>query len=477
MEEQNYEYHFGAELPAGDAENGNRRSPKTVTRGFLIGCVAFAVALSVLLTSVLATIFAHSFYAQQLNEQQEMLDRWQKEGKLCELDVQNLEVLALLFERYSYYYGQVDNDELITAALRAYAEATGDRYAEYYTVEEYRALALENAGNHSGIGIGIYQTKVSVEGAEYAAFQVTEVYVGGPAASSGLRPGDYIYAYVDNGTVHTVSEVGYSAALAALRGAAGTTAEIFVYRMENGNAVSHRFAIERQAYVADSVSSYLSAADPTVAVVRISGFDLQTPMGLKREIRARMADGATKFVFDLRNNPGGDLQSVKASLTYFLQPGDLILNTIDRDGNVRDSYVAEPTSLRGSYASCSVAQEEVGMFSDLSMVVLCNGATASAAEVFTATLRDYGLATVVGETTFGKGIMQTFFDLSVFRGCEGYAKLTSYAYVTKCGVSYHDVGILPDVAVELSEEAQAYYYTLLPEALDNQLAAAIARFE
>ena len=117
------------------------------------------------------------------------------------------------------------------------------------------------------------------------------------------------------------------------------------------------------------------------------------------------------------------------------------------------------------------------MFSDLSMVVLCNGATASAAEVFTATLRDYGLATVVGETTFGKGIMQTFFDLSVFRGCEGYAKLTSYAYVTKCGVSYHDVGILPDVAVELSEEAQAYYYTLLPEALDNQLAAAIARFE
>ena len=117
------------------------------------------------------------------------------------------------------------------------------------------------------------------------------------------------------------------------------------------------------------------------------------------------------------------------------------------------------------------------MFADLDMVVLCNGSTASAAEVFTATLRDYGLATIVGETTFGKGIMQSFLPMSYFGEYSGYVKLTTYAYVTKCGVTYHDVGIVPNVESILSEEAKEYNFYVLPQSKDNQLQAALAQFQ
>jgi carboxyl-terminal processing protease len=106
--------------------------------------------------------------------------------------------------------------------------------------------------------------------------------------------------------------------------------------------------------------------------------------------------------------------------------------------------------------------------------VLCNENTASAAEVFTATLRDYELATVVGATTFGKGIMQSYIPLSVFGNYKGYAKMTTYAYVTKCGVTYHEIGITPHVQVSLSPEALQYNFYVLPEELDDQLQAAVA---
>ena len=116
------------------------------------------------------------------------------------------------------------------------------------------------------------------------------------------------------------------------------------------------------------------------------------------------------------------------------------------------------------------------MYSDLDMTVLCNGSTGSAAEVFVATMRDYGLATVVGETTYGKGIMQYYLPLSMLGDFTGYIKLTTYAYVTQCGETYHGIGITPHVEEILSTEARQYPIDSIPQAVDNQLQAAIAQF-
>lgn len=477
MEEETYEYHFSAEVFAeGEAPQPPRPPRRTVSLRLMVVVTSVLVLAAVLITSVVSTLFAHLHYASALMEQEEMIQRLKEEGKRCDLDVQHLEALATVFEKYSYYYGSVDNKEIMTALLREYTALTGDRYAAYYTDEEYREMASSNAGNHVGIGIGIVSTKVTLSNVEHSALQVTEVYPEGPSADVGLLPGDYIYGYFKDDVLCTVTEVGFDQALADLRGEAGTEARIAVYRKVGDGYETLQFSVLRRTYVASSVSSFISETDPTVAVLRIRQFDLQTPIGLKREILACQAQGAQRFVFDVRNNPGGDLQSVKASLTYFLQEGDLVMKTIDREGTVQHTYVAEEMQLRGSYATCSVAKDEIGMFSDLEMVVLCNGSSASAAEVFTAALRDHGLATVVGETTFGKGIMQTVLDLSSFGGGEGFFKLTTYAYVTECGVSYHEKGIEPSIQASLSEEAKQIYPTLLPEAKDDQLLAAIGAF-
>ena len=322
------------------------------------------------------------------------------------------------------------------------------------------------------------QTTLTVEGVEYQVFQVIAIYEGSPAAGSTLRVGDMIYAVEVEGEMRTVNRIGYTEAIANVKGPKGTTTHFLAFRPSGESVSSEEFFIVRDHFEMRSVSHFVTEADATVGVVRIAQFDLTTPSQLKAAVAALQASGVERFVFDVRNNPGGDLQSIKAVMTYFLEEGDLILSSIDRNGAAVKSYVAEATELAGNYATCSVLREEIGMFADLDMVVLCNENTASAAEVFTATMRDYGLAPIVGETTYGKGVMQSFLALSWFGDYSGYFKMTTYAYVTACGITYHDIGVSPDegLAVTLSEEAQQYHFYLLPEALDNQLATAIAAF-
>lgn len=470
MEEQNYEYHFGSEEPIILGQPGAPRPPRrkrSVSVETMLGVCALLVVFTILITAVFTGAVWRAHFQKELMRLEE--------SQNCELDIQRLEILASLFEKYSYYYNEADNEARIEAVLKAYAATTGDKYAAYYTEEEYASLQADNSGSHVGIGIGVLNTTVQVNGVTVKALLVTDVYRNGPAGESGVLRGDYIYAYMENGVPQTVEAVGYTQALSAMRGEIGSEATLLIYRSTGGTYDPLSFSMLRRTYIAESVTSYRSKTNPEVAVLRISKFDMQTPVNLKAEIEAHRAEGIEKFVFDVRNNPGGDLQSVKAVLSFFLQKNDLIISTIDRDGNVKTSYYSEKMTHNGSYANCTVTDKEIGMYAGLSMVVLCNASTASAAEVFTATLRDYGLATVVGEKTFGKGIMQTFYDLSVFPGGEGFAKLTSYAYVTKCGVSYHDIGIMPAVAVAQSGEAMQYYYTLLPETLDDQLQAAVAQ--
>ena len=211
--------------------------------------------------------------------------------------------------------------------------------------------------------------------------------------------------------------------------------------------------------------------------MRITNFDLTTPNQFKTTVNRVLDDGAKKIVFDVRNNPGGDLQSIRAVLSYLLEDGDLILSIINNKGVVEGSVYAGAATYTGASASCSVKPEEVGMFANLKMVVLCNGNTASAAEVFTASLRDHKNVTIIGETTFGKGILQHYYSLSDLTAgaYDGYVKMTTHAYVTECGVTYHEIGIAPTegYAVALPEEALEYHFHLLPEHLDTQLQKAV----
>ncbi len=472
---------FPWEAPEKPSKQAHREtgSGKRFSLSVLFSAICITLALTLLLTYTLTSALDRSMYSKVISEQDAKiaeLEALLEAGEEGEFD--KLTFLSKIFDVYSYYAGTVDDEEILDRVLKTYAAATGDDYAEYYTEEEYRALASENTGNQVGIGISVVQDRVDYEGGNYAVFQIVAIFRNSPAAASELRVGDYVAGIKTEGgeTYLTVDALGgYTKALDAMRGEAGSNADLMVFRREGGSLVTKQVSIRRDSYVSESVAYTKADNDPKVGIVRIMQFDLTTPVQLKAAMTALLADGAEKFVFDVRNNPGGDLQSIKAVMSYFLNKGDLILNVVDRNNKTVESHVAGAMLFGGDYASCTVRADEVGMYSELDMVVICNGNTASAAEVFAAGLQDHGKAKVIGETTFGKGIMQSFIPLSQVSGglYDGYAKMTTYAYMTERGVTYHDIGIEPDETVSLSEEAMEYSIYNLPQALDAQLQKAL----
>ncbi len=469
------------------SENGAEppRAPKRYSLGTLLTLLCISVLAAVMLTHTLTSMYVRGVYVGELQRKQAQIEMLQASLGGVSADGEDgfdkLQFLATLFARSSYYADEISREECLDAVLKAYAAATGDAYAEYYTEEEYAAILEANVGQYKGIGVNILQTEVTVDGYDYAAFRILSVFRDAPAEKGGLKSGDYIYGIKVDGTYASIAALGgYTAAMNEIRGEEGTVVELLVFRPSGDGYETMEFPITRGSYVAESVTYTTLESDSKVGIVKILSFDLTTPGQFKEAVDALLAEGAEHFVFDVRGNPGGDLMSIKAVLTYFLKEGDLILASVDKDGNRAQSYCAETMANIGDYASCNVARREIGMYADLDAVVLCDGNTASAAEVFTATMRDYDMAPIVGETTFGKGIMQSIVPLtSVSAGVyDGYVKLTTYAYVTKCGVPYHGIGVSPDgEEIPLSEEAKQYSIYDLPQSLDNQLQAAVSAFD
>lgn len=465
---------MGTSQPPQKPKKAEWRCPVSV----LLVLLSVAIVATMLFTFGLASRWVRQQDYAIMQEQQEAIDNLRKALESKD-DFGKLRVLADLLEEYSYYANKFDTEEMLDTVMRAYTQATGDHYAAYYTEEEYAELSSDNAGAGVGIGVSVVQEPLTVSGQEYQIFNVITIFKNAPAANSNLLVGDRIYAIEIDGEYKTVAQLGgYTAALNAIRGEVGSTAKLLAFRANgNGGYNTIEVAIVRNTYTKESVSYRVSQTDAGVGIVHISEFDLLTPSQFKQAVKALQAQGVERFIFDVRNNPGGDLQSIKAVLSYLLNDGDLILTAIDNKGNHVSPVYAGAAIYAGSYASCNVSPEEVGMFANLDMVVLCNGNTASAAEVFTASLRDHKNVPIIGETTFGKGIMQRYYSLALLTGgvYDGYVKMTTHAYVTECGVTYHDIGIAPTQGYEvaLSEEAKGYHFYLLPENIDNQLQKAI----
>lgn len=383
------------------------------------------------------------------------------------------EVIEQIFSERSFE--EMDEEEMLAMALKAYVYATGDRYADYYTEEEYAELTDSRVGNSVGIGINVVETTVTVNGYLYKAFCVVNVMHGSPAEQAGLQMGDMIWAIGTEDDLVTVGELDYDLALTRLKGEEGTVAKFSLFRMVEGEYPPEPlyFSVTRAKVTASSVRHHVSTTDPSVGIIKIIQFDLTTPTQFKTAVNSLMEAGCKKFVFDVRYNPGGDLSSISAVLSYFLQEGDVVIRTEDVSGK-KESATVGPVLYGGDYAGCSVLPGEIGMYRELDAVVLCNGSTASAGELFVATFMDYGIAPVIGTKTFGKGSMQTFLPLEQY-GCKGVLKLTTARYFSAKRDSYDGIGIDPDEVVELSEEAAKQNVYMLSEADDNQLQAALAK--
>ena len=383
---------------------------------------------------------------------------------------EDLITLDKVFQQYSF--DGIDEDVMKEAILDAYIEATGDIYAEYLNAEEYADYFTEQNGEFVGIGVSIVNSEITIGGFAYKVMEVISVFENSPALENDVRVGDCIMYVENNGEMTLVNELGYTKALDVMLGEAGTNANFIVFRPEESDYREIEFSITRRKVETQSVKYKVSETDSRVGIINITGFDLTTPPQFKDAVNTlRDGYGCEYFVFDVRNNPGGSLDSIETVLTYFLDPGDVIVSTEYSDGYTETQY-ARAKKYVEDYAALDVAYEEIGMYKDLDCIVITNSSTASAAELFTATLRDYGIAKVVGDTTYGKGCMQTLFSLESY-GIEGGLKLTVAMYYSMSKTVYHGIGIVPDYPVELSDEAKKINFFLLPEAKDDQLLTAI----
>lgn len=289
---------------------------------------------------------------------------------------------------------------------------------------------------------------------------------------NGVKKGDLIYSIELDGKTNYVYDVGYAKALDLLLGKEGTVAKFSVLRPTDSGFDNIAFEITREKIESVSVVYDICTTNEKVGIVRISEFDLKTPKQFKNAVDTLKSKGCEYFVFDLRGNPGGDLLSISATLSFFLSEGDVIISTEDSQGNTTTDTVRKVT-YTGTKADCSVTKEDIGRYKNLKFAVLTNGNTASAAELFTATVKDYNLGVVVGTKTYGKGCMQQILPLSSY-GIPGAIRVTTKMYFSMSKTVYHGIGIEPHEYIELSDEADKYSSYERPHDVDNQLQKAIS---
>ena len=326
-------------------------------------------------------------------------------GQVSENDVSaKLDLLNSLIDQYYLYEGEVDEDALAEGIYSGYTAALGDPYTEYYDREETAALMESTSGEFSGIGATMTQNT------DGPGAVITAVYEGSPAAEAGLQAGDVI-SKVDG---NDVSGMDLDSIVSLIKGEKGTEVKITVLRYgQEIETAAVRDIIQMQTV--DSVM-----LDDQVGYISVSEFDDVTYDQFKSALDSLEAQGMAGLVIDLRNNPGGNLDTVTDMLKLLLPEGPIV-----------------------------------------SITVLVNQYSASASEVFCGAVQDYGIGSIVGVTTFGKGVVQQLMDL----GDGTCLKVTIAEYYTPSGRSINGIGVEPDVEVEYVYDAEN------PEA-DNQLETA-----
>lgn len=444
-----------------------KREAKTFSLKTLITAIAITLVVSVLFTYV----FASGILKNPLLN---------ASGGAEVIDVSDstkqVEILNKVFAKLAFDYDTLDTDKLTDALLKAYVEASGDKYAIYYNADEYAAWLESQQGTSVGIGIVISKATITVNNENLTVIKIIYVNSQSPAMSAGLKAGDCIYAVGKGSDRVSVTSVGYDKATDLMLGDEGTVSDISVYRpQDNGEYTSMEFSVTRNTYESDTVLGNVCETNPKIGIVKLLSFGLKTPKQFSKAVDELKNKGCEHFIFDLRSNPGGDLNAIKAILSYFLNEGDLILS-VEYSDSTKKEHFAVPTEYDkdSSYYDCSIYKEDIGKYKNLKFNILTDENTASAAELFTATVRDYNLGKIIGdERTYGKGCMQSVLSLSSY-GLPGGLRVTTSMYFSKSHTVYHDIGIVPDIIEPLNDEAKKYTAYNLPQDKDNQLHKAIS---
>lgn len=322
---------------------------------------------------------------------------------------------------HQQYYQDIDDEALLEGAIKGMVDAVGDPYTVFFNQEEYQEFQDDGQGNYVGIGVmvGIKEDKIVV---------ITP-FEGSPAYEAGIRAGDFILKV--EGVEYKGSEM--DKAVSVIKGEEGKPVTLTISQ----NGIEKEVTIIRASITLVNVQSEMVAGN--IGHVTMLQFTNNTAKQVREAMEELKAQGAEGYILDLRGNPGGYLDEAVDTASLFVEKGKTVLYTLDKAQQKRE-YLSKG-----------------GDFIGAPLVVLLDEGSASASEVVAGALKDYKAATIVGQKSFGKGIVQMVFNVGNKEG----VKVTVSSYYSPNGINIHGEGILPDVEVQLPEGVEA------PLTIDN----------
>ena len=430
MEEKDEQILETADALREDIRRIEQERRRTFCKGIAFGAL-MTLALSLLVFFVIPMVQIKRAQNGLQQAQQQQQEAAGKDAKLLSPAVENkIEQLANTIDLL--YYEDVDDEDLVQGLYKGLLEGVGDPYTAYYTPEEYKELMISATSSLSGIGVVMQQNPDTMQ------VTVNYVYEGSPAEKAGILAGDMIIQAED--AVATSMELSDFAT--HVRGDEGTTVHLKLYRIGTGY-----MDVEAVRAIIDVPTLKGEMLDDGIGYIMIAEFGNKTAEEFADAVKELEAQGMTSMIVDLRNNPGGMVDSVTQLLDQILPEG-VIVWTEDKYGKKKE-YTSD--------ASCL----------DYQMAVLINESSASSSEIFAGAIRDYKYGTLIGTKTFGKGVVQ-----GIRRLADGSAiKMTTSKYFTPNGQNIHGEGIEPDIKLEykyLDPDATKY-----DKMNDNQILKAI----
>lgn len=405
-------------------------------KNFVTGLLS-GVCGSILLFAIIGTLYVMADGKVNDNNNNTQIESQEDgqpalQGEAYKQILDKLSFLEMLVD--SYYLEDVDPKIYADGIYKGFINSLDDPYSTYYTEEEYQMLMESSSGVYHGIGATVSQdTKTGV-------ITIVKPFKTGPAYETGLLPGDIIYMVEGE----EVTGVDLTEVVSKMKGEEGTKVRISILR--EGESKAMEFTITRRQIEVPTIEYQM--LDDKIGYIEISEFDEITVSQFKDAVDKLEDKGMKGLVIDVRNNPGGLLDAVCKMLDRLLPKG-LLVYTEDKYGNRAEEEAKDSKKL------------------EVPLAVIINGNSASASEIFAGAIQDYEIGSVVGTTSFGKGIVQKVIPLT-----DGTAvKLTISKYFTPKGRNIHGTGIAPDVEVELDEELLKQVE--IPIEKDNQLQEAI----
>ncbi|CDI50712.1 S41 family peptidase [Clostridium tetani] len=320
------------------------------------------------------------------------------------------QIKDLIHERYD---GEINEKDLEEGAIKGLANSLKDPYTVFMTKKEYDDFNTQTEGNYSGVGIQLQ--------AKDNKIVIVDIFEESPARKAGILPKDEIEKVNDI----PVDGSQLEKAVSLMKGVEGSEVKLTLSRKDKG---IFDVNLKRSKINLKTVAGQM--LDEDVALVQVTMFDENTAKNFKSELDKLKSQGMKGLVLDLRGNPGGVLDECVDMVSNFVPKGKTIVSTIDK------------------YKSERKYKSKGGNYVGLPLVVLTNEGSASASEIFAGAIRDYKIGTLVGEKTFGKGLVQTLYETG-----EGTAlKITISKYYTPNGENINKIGIKPDVEVKYPEE-------------------------